>query len=274
MSGPERLTIGEFARLTWLSPRALRLYERRGLLRPDAVDEYTGYRYYRPAQAEQARAISLLRRAGMPLEQISAVLDARGARRRSLVDAYRAATILEHQRAIALLDDVASELAGSDVLPSTSPVRRRPARSWSFVSCVLRTTAEDLPSHIEKASAALIHRAGASRDDVHPLAVVYHGEVGWESDGPIEVRVPTLAHGSADGSEPAGIELYVEVPYGEIQFPTILRAFDAVRAAAQRDGRRAAGAPRELYSVGDPFRCEVAQPVSEATASWPPPGPA
>lgn len=51
MSTTARLSIGEFSRLTWLSPKALRLYERRGLLLPDLVDEYTGYRYYRPAQA-------------------------------------------------------------------------------------------------------------------------------------------------------------------------------------------------------------------------------
>ena len=31
------MTIGEFAAATWLSPKALRLYDRNGLLSPDAV---------------------------------------------------------------------------------------------------------------------------------------------------------------------------------------------------------------------------------------------
>ena len=42
------LTIGEFARESRLSPKALRLYDQLGLLRPCRVDEWTGYRYYAP----------------------------------------------------------------------------------------------------------------------------------------------------------------------------------------------------------------------------------
>ncbi|WP_232818138.1 MULTISPECIES: MerR family DNA-binding transcriptional regulator [Kocuria] len=36
------MTIGEFAAATWLSPKALRLYDRNGLLSPDAVDPFNG----------------------------------------------------------------------------------------------------------------------------------------------------------------------------------------------------------------------------------------
>jgi PPM family protein phosphatase len=52
------LTIGEFARASRLSPKALRLYDELGLLRPARVDEYTGYRYYSRDQLEQARLAS------------------------------------------------------------------------------------------------------------------------------------------------------------------------------------------------------------------------
>ena len=38
------LTIGVFARRSRLSPKALRLYERRGVLVPAHVDEDSGYR--------------------------------------------------------------------------------------------------------------------------------------------------------------------------------------------------------------------------------------
>ena len=41
---PPFLTIGEFARASRLSPKALRLYDELGLLRPVRVDEYSGYR--------------------------------------------------------------------------------------------------------------------------------------------------------------------------------------------------------------------------------------
>jgi serine/threonine protein phosphatase PrpC len=67
------LTIGAFAKASRLSPKALRLYDELDLLRPARVDPDTGYRYYAPAQLEQARLVAWLRRLGMPLARIRAV---------------------------------------------------------------------------------------------------------------------------------------------------------------------------------------------------------
>ncbi|WP_433356483.1 MerR family transcriptional regulator [Microtetraspora malaysiensis] len=69
------LTIGAFARAARLSPKALRLYDELGLLRPAAVDGESGYRFYDPAQLERARLIAWLRRLGMPLARIRQVCD-------------------------------------------------------------------------------------------------------------------------------------------------------------------------------------------------------
>jgi len=69
------LTIGEFARAARLSPKALRLYDELGLLRPHRVDEWSGYRYYAPSQLERARLVAWLRRIGMPLARIAAVVE-------------------------------------------------------------------------------------------------------------------------------------------------------------------------------------------------------
>ncbi|MFJ5927706.1 MerR family transcriptional regulator [Kitasatospora sp. NPDC092948] len=69
----ELLTIGAFARRAELTPKALRLYDELGLLRPAQVDPASGYRYYEPAQLEQARLVSWLRLIGMPLARITAV---------------------------------------------------------------------------------------------------------------------------------------------------------------------------------------------------------
>ncbi|MEV7802342.1 MerR family transcriptional regulator [Microbispora sp. NPDC088329] len=71
----ELLTIGTFARAARLSPKALRLYDELGLLRPAAVDGESGYRYYDPGQLEQARLIAWLRQIGMPLARIRQVCD-------------------------------------------------------------------------------------------------------------------------------------------------------------------------------------------------------
>ena len=70
------LPIGQFAALTWLSPKALRLYQAQGLLEPASVDPSTGYRYHHPSQVPTASRIALLRRAGISLREIDAYLAA------------------------------------------------------------------------------------------------------------------------------------------------------------------------------------------------------
>lgn len=64
------MTIGEFARVSGLSPKALRLYDDLGLLPPARVDASSGYRFYTTDQLEHARLVSWLRRLGMPLARI------------------------------------------------------------------------------------------------------------------------------------------------------------------------------------------------------------
>ncbi len=70
----ERLTIGAFARLTGLTPKALRHYDGIGLLHPAGI-EANGYRVYDRGQVETGRVIRRLRDLDVPLEDIRAVLD-------------------------------------------------------------------------------------------------------------------------------------------------------------------------------------------------------
>ena len=67
------LTIGAFAREARLTPKALRLYDESGLLRPAAVDAESGYRFYDQSQVSHARLIGRLREIGMPLAEIGTV---------------------------------------------------------------------------------------------------------------------------------------------------------------------------------------------------------
>jgi serine/threonine protein phosphatase PrpC len=69
----ELMSSGEFARASGLSRKALRLYDELGLLPPAQVDPVSLYRFYDPAQLEQARLVAWLRRLGMPLASIRAV---------------------------------------------------------------------------------------------------------------------------------------------------------------------------------------------------------
>jgi len=55
------MSIGEFARRSRLSPKALRLYDELGLLPPARVEDDSGYRFYEVGQLEQARLVAALR---------------------------------------------------------------------------------------------------------------------------------------------------------------------------------------------------------------------
>ena len=57
------------------TPKALRMYDGLGLLSPAAVDAESGYRYYHPDQLERARFVALLRRVGLALARIRAIVD-------------------------------------------------------------------------------------------------------------------------------------------------------------------------------------------------------
>ena len=92
------LTIGEFARAARLSPKALRLYDELGLLRPFRVDEWSGYRYYAPSQLERARLVAWLRRIGMPLAQIRAVVESPPAEAAASVAAFLRVTAADLDR--------------------------------------------------------------------------------------------------------------------------------------------------------------------------------
>ena len=65
-----RLKIGEFSRLCRVTVRTLRHYEEIGLLVPEIVDQFTGYRYYSIEQLQKMQSILQLKGMGFSLEEI------------------------------------------------------------------------------------------------------------------------------------------------------------------------------------------------------------
>ncbi|MFC4244195.1 MerR family transcriptional regulator [Gryllotalpicola reticulitermitis] len=70
----ELLSIGDFARATHLSVKALRHYHEQGLLEPAQIDQASGYRRYGLRQIGTAQIIHRFRDLGMPLEDIRDIL--------------------------------------------------------------------------------------------------------------------------------------------------------------------------------------------------------
>lgn len=71
----DMLKIGDFSRLSRISIRMLRHYDEIGLLRPQTVDPFTGYRYYSEAQLPLAGRIRTLKELGFGLAAIHGLLE-------------------------------------------------------------------------------------------------------------------------------------------------------------------------------------------------------
>lgn len=68
------LTIGDFSRLSRITPRMLRHYDALGLLHPEAVGD-NGYRYYRQEQLSDLVKIQWLKNYGFSLGEIGTLLE-------------------------------------------------------------------------------------------------------------------------------------------------------------------------------------------------------
>lgn len=73
-----KLKIGEFSKMMQVTVKTLRHYEQRGLLVPNEVNEWTGYRYYSISQMQRLNTIRGLQRQGFTLEEIKEMLEGGG----------------------------------------------------------------------------------------------------------------------------------------------------------------------------------------------------
>ena len=167
---PDRLTIGQVARLSGLTTRALRHYDKLGVLRPAEVSDENGYRWYARDQVEIARQVRVLRELEVPLDEVRRIVaapDSEDAARR--IAAHRArieARLTELRTTYYFL----GRLAGGQEIEDVMPIR--PA-SVSLEPALQRKTAADLFNYtwtlLEKADRTeretdlMVHAAHASR---------------------------------------------------------------------------------------------------------------
>ena len=67
------LKISDFSKLSHLTIKALRFYEKEGLLKPASVDKWSGYRFYETSQLEIAAKIKSYRQLDLSIGEIKAV---------------------------------------------------------------------------------------------------------------------------------------------------------------------------------------------------------
>ena len=168
------LSIGRFARLAGLSVGALRHYDELDLLRPAAIDRFTGYRRYRRAQLETARTIVRLRDLELPLDEMREVpaMDDPAEQRRRL-STHRARIEARTNRLTRQLHVVGRMTDGKDPIVTNATSDAAAATTGDLDAATQRQLGVDLHNStwvlLEKADRTpaetdeMIHRAHASR---------------------------------------------------------------------------------------------------------------
>ena len=217
----EEVSIGEFARRSRLSIKALRLYDELGVLVPARVDEDSGYRYYDAAQLEAARLVAMLRQLDLPLAAIRELL---------LCDPVDAAErIAAHWRDVESVHDARRELAdylvnrlsGKRSVMYEVATREIPERS---LLCLKRNVDQQGAWALGKEFIAVVRERPLPKMEGREGAMftIYWGEVSADSDGPVEMCKP-VPESDAQAlaslypeltlrTEPAHREAYVALP--------------------------------------------------------------
>lgn len=266
---PALLTIGEFARATHLSVKALRHYDELGLLHPADVDTSSGYRRYAIAQVPIARVIRRFRELDMPLDDIRVVIQAPDV-------ASRDAAIVGHLRRMedtleqtqATVASLRALLEGKETtlpvefrtVPDLRVIARREHVSWDDTAGWLDEVFRELHRALLRGRGT---RAGADGALFSPEFFEAHfGEIVAyvPLDGDIAVT------GGVEVVNIPGAQLAVTLHRGP--FSEIDQAYSALGSFVAERAIGADGPVREHYLVtpvhsDDPsaFRTEVAWPI-------------
>ena len=217
----EEVSIGEFARRSRLSVKALRLYDELGVLVPARVDEASGYRYYDAAQLEAARLVAMLRQLGLPLAAIKELLVCDPVVIAERIAAHWRKVESAHDARRELADYLVNRLSGKRSVMYEVATRQMPERS---LLCLKRNVDEQGAWALGKEFIAVLHERPLPKMEGREGAMftIYWGEVSADSDGPVEMCKPvpesdakTLASHYPELSlrtEPAHREAYVALP--------------------------------------------------------------
>jgi len=264
------LSIGDFARMTHLSVKALRHYHELGVLVPIDIDRSTGYRRYDISQVATAQVVRRLRDLDMPLDELRAVLHAEhlGKRNEMIVAHLRRmeSQLAQTQATVTSLRNLLEQHQPAPMAVTfcrVDPVRSLAIREQvsvaDFVAWWARTF-KDLRKALRSSGAG---RAG-------PDAALYSGEFFEQEIGEVVAFVPITGEvrqlDRVELMDIPGAELAITVHEGS--FDELDQAYAALGAYVADRAIGVEGPIRERYLVS-PFettntaelRTEVGWPV-------------
>jgi DNA-binding transcriptional MerR regulator len=222
------MSIGESARRSRLSPKALRLYDELGLLPPARVDHDSGYRYYAASQLDHARLIAALRQLQISLAEIKLILGLEPEATAERISEHWKGVEAQHTARRDLAHYLIDRMQGKRHVMYEVATRDIPARS---VLCLKRSV-EGAPGAwaFGKEFVSLLrhHHLPTMPGRAGAVSCIYWGEVSDDSDGPVEWcrPVPTeqaeqLAVGVPElvlRNEPAHREAFIQLgPGGQVE---------------------------------------------------------
>jgi DNA-binding transcriptional MerR regulator len=217
----EEVSIGEFARRSRLSVKALRLYDELGVLVPARVDEASGYRYYDVAQLEAARLVAMLRQLDLTLAAIKGLLACDPLDAAERIAAYWREVESVHDARRELADYLVNRLSGKRSVMYEVATREIPERS---LLCLKRNVDEPGAWSLGKEFIAILRERPLPKMEGREGAMfsIFWGEVSADSDGPVEWCKPVPASCAkvlasqypelSLRTEPAHREAYVALP--------------------------------------------------------------
>jgi DNA-binding transcriptional MerR regulator len=272
----EEISIGEFARRSRLSVKALRLYDKRRVLVPARVDEVSGYRYYDVAQLEDARLVAMLRQLDLSLAAIRKLVACDPVDAGNQIAAHWRKVESVHDARRELADYLVNRLTGKKPIVYEVATREMPERS---VLCLKRNVDEKGAWALGKEFIAIMRERPLPRMEGREGAAfaIFWGEVSADSDGPVEWCKP-IPESDAKAlashypeltlrTEPAHREAYVALgPAGGNAVQWQL-ASESLRNWAAESGIDDESLWHEFEDLGGPrITYLVTPPVTEASA--------
>lgn len=243
------LKIGEFSKLSMLTVKTLRFYEKEGLLMPAHVDEWTGYRLYETDQLRLAARIKAFRQLGLPIAQIKLICD--GAQAVPILEEH-ARKLRTQQQEIAASLSVIDHLLKEDEMKYQATVKTIPA----YIVYYSETT---LPEYADAMS--WIPQQGAEAHQLNPdlKCVEPNYEFVEYLDGEYREHNIRVRHNQAVtgfGTESSNIR-FREIPetkvlsvYHQGAYDQLGKAYAFIMKYAEENGYECAGLARESYIDG------------------------
>jgi len=253
----KEISIGEFARRSRLSLKALRLYDERGVLVPARVDRASGYRYYDTAQLDAAGLVVMMRQLQLPLAAIKELLACDPADAAERIAAHWQEVESAHDARRELADYLVSRLRGKRPVMYEVAVREMPERS---LLCLKRNVDEQGQWAFGKEFIGIMRERPLPKIEGRAGAVfcIQWGWVSADSDGPVEWCTP-VPHAQADAlaehypeltlrTEPAHGEVFVPLPlgWGLAQWQIAIESMQAWEQEHEDEDVRLALTPEDL----------------------------